>query len=55
VDLVEGCSEVGGQGVGGGDDVLAGLDLYGAVAAGGLLTNFLIEVISQKGDRAPCL
>ena len=31
----EGLAEVVGEGVGGGDDVLAGLDLDGAVAAGG--------------------
>lgn len=31
---LEGLAEVVGEGVGGGDDVLAGLDLYGAVAAG---------------------
>jgi hypothetical protein len=36
VDLVEGCAEVGGQGVGGGDGVLPGLDLDGAIAAGSL-------------------
>jgi len=34
--LVEGCPEVGGQGVGGGDGVRPGLDLNGAIAAGGL-------------------
>ena len=34
VNLVEGYSEVGGQGGGGGDGVLAGLDLDCAVAAG---------------------
>ena len=32
---VEGLAEVVGEGVGGGDGVLAGLDLDGAVAAGG--------------------
>jgi len=36
VDGVEGLAEVVGDGVGGGDDVLAGLDLDLAVAAGGL-------------------
>src|SRR6266516_2840129 len=36
VDGVEGLAEVVGEGVGGGDDVVAGLDLDGAVAAGGL-------------------
>jgi hypothetical protein len=36
VNLFEGYSEVGGQGVGGGDGVRAGLDLDGAVDAGGL-------------------
>jgi hypothetical protein len=36
VDGVEGLAEVVGEGVGGGDGVLAGLDLNGAVAAGGL-------------------
>ena len=35
VDAVEGFAEVGGQGVGGGDGVVAGLDFDGAVAAGG--------------------
>jgi hypothetical protein len=35
VDAVEGFAEVGGQGVGGGDGVLTGLDADGAVAAGG--------------------
>ena len=34
-DVVEGLAEVVGQGVGGGDGVLAGLDLDGAVTAGG--------------------
>ena len=34
MNLVEGYSEVGGQGVGGGDGVLADLDLDCAVAAG---------------------
>jgi DNA-binding HxlR family transcriptional regulator len=36
LDAVEGFLEVVGQGVGGGDDVVTGLDLDGAVAAGGL-------------------
>jgi hypothetical protein len=36
VDLVEGCLEVGGQGVGGGVGARVGLDLDGAVEAGGL-------------------
>ena len=36
MDLVEGCPEVGWQGIGGGDGVRPGLDLDGAVAAGGL-------------------
>ena len=36
VDLGEGCAEVGGEGVGRGDEVVAGLDLDGSVAAGGL-------------------
>jgi hypothetical protein len=36
VNLIEGCPEVVGQGVGGGDGVRPGLDLDGAVAAGGL-------------------
>jgi hypothetical protein len=35
VDAVEGLTEVGGQGVGGGDGVVAGLDFDRAVAAGG--------------------
>jgi hypothetical protein len=35
VDAVEGFIEVVGQGVGGGDDVVSGLDLDGSVAAGG--------------------
>lgn len=35
VDAVEGFLEVGGQRVGGGDDVITGLDLDSAVAAGG--------------------
>jgi hypothetical protein len=35
VDAVEGAAEVAGQGVGGGDGVVAGLDFDGAVAAGG--------------------
>lgn len=35
VDGVEGSAEVVGKGVGSGDDVLAGLDLDGPVAAGG--------------------
>jgi hypothetical protein len=35
VDAVEGFAEVFGQGVGGGDDVVSGLDLDGAVAACG--------------------
>jgi hypothetical protein len=34
VDAVEGLAQVVGQGVGSGDDVLSGLDLDGAVAAG---------------------
>ena len=34
-DRVDGLAEVVGQGVGGGDDVVSGLDLDGAVAAGG--------------------
>jgi hypothetical protein len=37
VNLVEGCPEVVGQGVGGGNDVVPGLDLDGAVAAGVLV------------------
>src|SRR5215469_5929995 len=36
VDRVEGLTEVVGDGVGGGEDVVAGLDPNGAVAAGGL-------------------
>jgi hypothetical protein len=36
VNLAEGCAEVGGQWVSGGDGVRAGLDLDGAVSAGGL-------------------
>ena len=32
VDAVEGFAEVGGQGVGGGDGVVSGLDFDGAVA-----------------------
>ena len=36
VDVVEGLAEVVGEGVGGGDEVLVGLDLRGAVAACGL-------------------
>jgi hypothetical protein len=36
VDGVEGLAEVVGEGAGGGDDVLAGLGLNGAVAPGGL-------------------
>jgi hypothetical protein len=36
VDGFDGLAQVFGQRVGGGDDVLAGLDLDGAVAAGGL-------------------
>src|ERR1700722_19901917 len=36
VDTVEGFAEVVGERVGGGDDVGAGLNFYGAVAAGGL-------------------
>ena len=36
VDLVEGLAEVGGDGVGCGEGVRPGLDLDGAVAAGGL-------------------
>jgi hypothetical protein len=36
VNLAEGCPEVGGQRVGGGDGMPSGLDLEGAVAAGGL-------------------
>lgn len=35
MDAVEGFVEVVGQGVGDGDDVVTGLDLDGAVAAGG--------------------
>ncbi len=35
VDLVEGLAEVVGQGLGGGDGLGSGLDLDGAVAAGG--------------------
>jgi len=35
VDAVEGLAEVGGQGVGSGDGVVASLDFDGAVAAGG--------------------
>jgi hypothetical protein len=35
VDAVDGFAEVAGEGVGGGDDVASGLDLDGAVAAGG--------------------
>jgi hypothetical protein len=35
VDLVQGFAEVVGDGVGGGDEVLVGLDLDGAVTAGG--------------------
>jgi hypothetical protein len=42
VDGVEGLTEVLGKRVGGGDDVLAGLDLDGAVAAGSL-DDFLID------------
>jgi hypothetical protein len=34
VNAIEGAAEVVGQGVGGGDDVAAGLDLDGLVAAG---------------------
>ena len=36
VDGVEGLAEVVGEGVGGGDGLPSGLDLDGAVAAGGL-------------------
>ena len=36
MNLVEGCPEVGGQEVGGGDGMPPGLGLEGAVAAGGL-------------------
>ena len=46
VDGVEGLAEVVGEGVGGGDDVLAGLDLNGAAAAGGL---------NEFPDRPACL
>ena len=42
VDGVEGSAEVVGEGVCGGDGLPSGLDLDGAVAAGGL-TNFLID------------
>jgi hypothetical protein len=42
VDAVEGFVEVAGQGVGGGDDVVTGLDLDGAVAVA-VRTNFLID------------
>jgi hypothetical protein len=35
-DGVEGLAEVGGEGAGGGDDVLACLDLNGAIAPGGV-------------------
>jgi hypothetical protein len=35
VDAAEGFVEVAGQGAGGGDDVVTGLDLDGAVAAAG--------------------
>jgi hypothetical protein len=35
VDAVEGLVEVRGRGVGGVDDVVSGLDLDGAVVAGG--------------------
>ena len=34
VDGVEGSAEIVGEGVGGGDGLPSGLDLYGAVAAG---------------------
>jgi hypothetical protein len=36
VNLVEGDPEVGGEGIGGGDGMPSGLDLEGAVSAGGL-------------------
>jgi hypothetical protein len=36
VDRFEGLAQVAGEGVGGGDGVRPGLDLDGAVAAGGL-------------------
>jgi hypothetical protein len=42
VDVVKGLSEVGGQGVGGGDGVVVDLDFDGAVAAGGA-DEFLID------------
>jgi hypothetical protein len=45
VDAVEGFMEVVGQGVGGGDDVVTGLDLDGAVAAGGA---------DELADRSAC-
>jgi hypothetical protein len=45
VDAVEGFMEVMGQGVGGGDDVVTGVDLDGAVAAGGA---------DELADRPAC-
>src|SRR3954469_7666809 len=54
VDGVEGCAEVVGKGVGGCDGVGAGLDLDGAVAAGGadeLLDGPSGRVLDEAGDR----
>jgi hypothetical protein len=43
-DLDEGCAEVVGDGVGGGDDVVAGMNLDGAVTAGDCLLAFVAAV-----------
>ena len=56
MDLVEGFSEVGGRGVGGDDGVRAGLDLDGAVAAGGLdeLANGSVGLVLDPAADRQC-